>query len=249
MSITYRIYVNHFAESGIRTYDCVLAAEMIDIRMCHIGREWISGRERPAALNRPFSAPRLQRPRIVGFSVLNPAIALSLVMVIGACQQNQPPPAPTVAVAPPPAQRQPPPQPAHRIVHLVWTFDIESDRCIASAADHLTTLTVTVVRNATIDLNLAFPSSEASRIRTYASAHLRFSGPSGNWNLQASGNARHGISASSAPDEVSLGRVLILLGGGTLNITVSPSALPPLHIPPAGPEGQAWSDCARRQMI
>ncbi len=172
-----------------------------------------------------------------------------LAMTFGGCQQDQPPPAPAVAAEPPPAPPQPPPPPPRRVVHLAWSFDVGSDRCIATAAGQLTTLTVTVRRNAAVDLNLAFPAPDAAQIGAGSSANLRFSGPSGKWALQASGNARHGLRVSSSPDEMSFGRVLILLGGGTLDVAALPLLLASVQIPPAGPDGQAWSDCARHQMI
>ncbi len=200
---------------------------MSDIRTHHDSRTWWFARPRVAAL----------------------LLALALAGPLGACQQDQPPPAPAVEAEPPPAPVPPPPPPSRHVVHLAWSFDVGADRCVATAAGHLTTLTVTVRRNATVDLNLAFRAPDAAQIAAGSAAHLRFSGPSGKWNLQASGTARHGIGVSSRPDEMSFGRVLILLGGGVLDVAASPPVLASVQLPPAGPEGQTWFDCARHQMI
>ncbi len=165
-----------------------------------------------------------------------------------ACQQIEPPPAPPVEVALLPVPPQPPPQPAHRILRLAWSFQTRADHCIATAAGDRAAVTITIRRSKGVNFHVALPASEASRIATRSLVKVRFGGPSGNWKLQASGDAKHGIDAPSAQDEVSLGRILILLGGGTLDFAV-PAGLPSLLIPPAGPEGQAWSDCAHSQMI
>ena len=100
-----------------------------------------------------------------------------------------------------------------------------------------------------MDLRLAVSRPEGSHVTARSKANLRFSGPSGNWTLHARGDARHALGAASGPDEESLGRAIILLGGGTLDVALPPPGLPTLEIPPAGPEGQTWSDCARRQII
>lgn len=209
---------------------------MNDSRTRQIGPTCRPEPRHPADPNRPHGAPLAAR-----------AVAIALAMMIGACQQDDPPPAPEVAVAPPSVP--PPPAPARRVVRLAWSFDVAADRCIATASDRLTTLTVTVSRNAAVGLILAFPAPEAARITARSSAKFRFKGPSGTWSLRASGDARHGIGAFSAADEIALGRVLILLGGGTLDVAVPPPALPSVLIPAAGPEAQDWSDCARRQVI
>ena len=172
---------------------------------------------------------------------------MALLAALAACQQAPPPPpAPVVArVPPPPAEAHHPP--VHRVVTVAWSFEIGPESCIATAAGGSATLTVAVRRNAAVDLTLAVP--EASRITAHSTPSLRFSGPSGAWSLPASGTARHGIAAATGADEESLGRMLILLGGGTLEVALTPPGLPTLLIQAAGPEAQAWSDCARRQMI
>lgn len=184
------------------------------------------------------------RLRFVG-----PAVAVVLLVTLGACQQAPPPPPPAVAAPPPPVPAEPQRPPARRAVSLAWSFDVGPDHCIATAAGDLATLTVTARRTAAVALDLAVSGPQAARITRRLPVTLRFSGPSGSWSLPASGTAQHRIGASSALDELSLGRVVILLGGGTLDVAVPPPGLPTLQIPPAGPQGQSWSDCASRQMI
>ena len=177
------------------------------------------------------------------------ALAAALAAATGACQQHPPPAAPPVVLAPAPVPPEPRHEPARRVVVLGWSFDFAPDQCVATAAGDLATLTVTARRNATVDVHLAVSGPQAGRITAHSSASLRFSGPSGHWSLPASGTAQHTIGAASGPDELALGRALILLGGGTLDVALPQPGLPAVEIPPAGPQGQAWSDCARRQMI
>ena len=172
------------------------------------------------------------------------------VLAAGGCQQHKPPPAPAVIIPEPPPPAPPPRQPVLRHAsHLAWSFAAMPDRCIATASGDGATLTVTVGRNAGVTLRLALTASATAQVRARAAATLRFHGPSGHWTLQGRGDPNAGISVASAPDEVSLGRVLMLLAGGVLDVDARASALPSLQIPPAGPEGTSWFDCARAQMI
>ena len=181
-----------------------------------------------------------------------PALGAVLVAMTSACQQADKPAAPAVAaapavLAPPPAEPRRPP--ARRVVSLAWSFGFGPDQCVATATGDFATLTVTVRRSATVDVMLAVAPPPPARGAARAPASLRFSGPSGQWSLPASGTAQHGFAASSEADERALGRVLILLGGGTLDVTSAPPGVPTVQLPPGGPQGQTWSDCARRQII
>jgi hypothetical protein len=131
-----------------------------------------------------------------------------------------------------------------------WSFATGPDRCVATASGDHSVVRVTVVRNGSVALSLGYPPPAVRQLKPGTRAGLSFSGPSGHWSVQGQANAQRGISASSPPDEVSLGRILLLLGGGSLDAAAAPKLkLPPLQVGPAGPEGQAWFDCARAQMI
>lgn len=108
---------------------------------------------------------------------------------------------------------------------------------------------MTVQRNASVVLRLTLAAPLATQVRARTTATLRFHGPSGHWVLQGRGDPHLGISVASASDEVSLGRVLMLLAGGSLDVDLRAPPPSSLQIPPAGPEGASWFDCARAQMI
>jgi hypothetical protein len=196
------------------------------------------------------SASHFGGPRRFAALLTHFTIGLTALAAISGCQQHKPPPPPAVTIPAPPPPAPPARQPVvRRASHLAWSFEATPDKCVATASGEGATLTITVQRNVGVVLRLALAAPLTTQIRARTTATLRFRGPSGNWALHGRGDPHVGISIASASDEVSLGRVLMLLAGGILDVDLRAPGPPSLQIPPAGPEGTSWFDCARAQMI
>ena len=173
-------------------------------------------------------------------------LAASLLAVAGllGCQHppSAPPPAPTLSLPLPPAA--PPPAPALPAEATVWRFSTGPDSCTGQALGHDATFSVRLWRGhgATFVLT-ARPQPGAPTLSGFA--QLRFQGPAGGW----SAFARLGpgpVAASSLPlTDRAVGRVALLLSGGTLTPIGTGAALPALRLPPAGAAGRTWFACAR----
>ncbi len=126
-----------------------------------------------------------------------------------------------------------------------WSWDITPDQCVATAAAARTSLKVTIRRDAPIRLLLSLAEAPAGT----PSLRLRFKGAAGQWQAVGQVTPTRQIALTFSADETGLGRILVLLNGGTLTAGEPPQEIPPLAIPASGTEGQNWFDCARNKLI
>lgn len=138
------------------------------------------------------------------------------------------------------------PGPTHQVIQTAWTFRAGDDDCVAIAARGTTTLTVTVQRGATIRLAVVLAAPVASRAATAA---LRFAGQAGDWRLTASFADARRVSVALGADETALGRLLVLLGGGTLDLVAGGRKVVSFAIGESAEAGRHWFDCARGKML
>jgi hypothetical protein len=150
----------------------------------------------------------------------------------------------TFPAAPPLAQHAP-----RQVVHTAWSFDSGTDECVGTAAAGGTSLRVTVRRNAPIRLVVSLTTKLERRPAGPAAVPLRFSGPTGSWQVSAQQTASHQLAVTLGSDDTALSRVLVLLGGGVLNVGEPEQAGTSLGITPSDAQGQLWFDCARSKMI
>jgi hypothetical protein len=172
------------------------------------------------------------------------AAAVALLLALAACARPPPTPAVTSAPEPPPPPSRPlAKQPTHQVLRAHWSFDARPDGCTARAAAGGVTLQV-LVRPATpvrLVLTLASPSAPKR------GAKLHFSGPTGHWQVAGNPAGKRQMEGDLGADDTALGRVLVLLNGGVLEVGDPKQAMTSLAIPAGGASGQAWFDCARRQ--
>jgi hypothetical protein len=173
-------------------------------------------------------------------------LAASLLAVAGllGCQHppSAAPAAPTLSLPLPPAA--PPPAPAVPAEASVWRFSTGPDSCTGQALGHDATFSVRLWRgHGTTFVLAARPRPGSPALSGFA--QLRFQGPAGGW----SAFARVGpgpVAATSLPlTDRAVGRVALLLSGGTLTPIGVGTAMPALRLPPAGAAGRAWFACAR----
>jgi len=106
-----------------------------------------------------------------------------------------------------------------------------------------TSLLVTIRPTGPIRLVVSLPVPPPER------PSVRFSGPAGQWSIQGGGPAGRLQAVFPLPrNDAALGRILILLSGGTLAIGPSEAGLPILSLPESGAEGQQWFLCARHSV-
>lgn len=181
-------------------------------------------------------------------------IALTLPLVVLpllACQHARPvsglgyglplPPGPP-PYPPPPLPARPPP------VTLTWTFAQSADECLARAANDATALRVVVNRGSTIAIQIVFDRSVS--LPTIGGLHvsLWFTGTAGSWGAGGAIVSRNRVVAMLPLNDLSVARVLLLLGGGSLNVAAQPS-LPMLRVIPSDMEGQKWFACVQRMLV
>lgn len=147
----------------------------------------------------------------------------------------------SVPAVPPLVQRPPLRVP----VRVTWSFRAGDNECSATAAAGATSLQVSVRRNMPIRMVVSLSSrpTESSAV-----VPVRFNGSAGNWQIVARRLGDRQITATLGSDDTALSRILVLLGGGTMELgggQVQPIAS--LAIPESGSEGRAWFDCVRAQ--
>ena len=168
-----------------------------------------------------------RRPRWHGLHGLLLALALA------ACTPAPPaPPAESALPLPPP-----PPPAARPVARAAWTFQRLPKECRATARAGRFSLTVLARDSHPILLILA-PAP-------HRRLELRFAGPAGTWAIEATAPPGHPAAASFGPGDTGLSRLLIMLSGGTLSPQPPAARLPPIGLPPSGPEGTRWFDCVR----
>jgi hypothetical protein len=158
-----------------------------------------------------------------------------------------PPPAPPIVVKPAPV-RIARPQPRRQTVHGDWVFSENEQTCGARVSGPRFWLEVTV-GSSDITVFLGANQPTGAPVHQGPLLHIRFSGLAGNWDI--SGHLVRGPAVvSTLPmDDASLGRLIMMLGGGTVDVPTGPSQLPIFALPPAGREGRAWLRCAHQKLV
>ena len=173
-------------------------------------------------------------------------LAASLVGCTSVRPQPRPPP-PPIAVKPPPVRIARPP-PRQQTVHGNWVFSEDEETCVARISGPHFWLEVTVGSSEiTVFLGTSHPTEASARHGPLL--RIRFSGLAGNWDI--SGNRIRGpaVESTLAMNDASLGRVVMMLGGGTVDVPTGPPQLPIFALPAAGREGSAWLRCARQKLL
>jgi len=180
---------------------------------------------------------------------------LTGVLVLSACQ-TPPPQAPKVTgpvlPLPPPAAAVParPREPAR------WRFETGQESCTAWAFGRSArlrvmlqrghpaafTLSASVVKHVEQTKNPPGPGVEPPEMGAGA---LRFLGRDGGWTAPAK-LGPGALAVTYLPlNATAVGRVALLLGGGSLDPIGAPARMPGLTLPVAGAAGRAWYACAQ----
>ena len=202
---------------------------------------------------RRCGSPRLRTPLAL-------LIAASLIaLALACCAPTPPPPAPAAAA---PLPLPPPPPAEHPVLRAAWSFQATQDTCVALAKAGPASLRIAIRPDGLIRLILSLPGQTGAR------PVARFSGPAGHWQMEGallparrstsspatSSPATSSLATSSlatfslARNDTSLGRILMLLSGGLLELGPPESGLPILALPESGDDGRQWFVCARRSV-
>lgn len=127
------------------------------------------------------------------------------------------------------------------MVHTAWAFSTGHD-CVAVAAAGRVRLTIAVHRAGPIRMTVFLPAENTGK------PVAQFHGPAGTWKAHGVVSGRDAV-FTMGRDMNALSRVLMLLSGGVLALEPSDGDWPILDLPPSGPEGQQWFDCARNSVI
>jgi hypothetical protein len=136
-----------------------------------------------------------------------------------------------------------------QVIHTTWTFESGNDACVAVAAAGVTSLRVTISRDTPIRLALSLAPQLDRLPAGRAPLPLRFAGPTGSWQVSAQQTGPHQLAVTLGADDTALSRILVLLGGGVLDVGVSEQVVASIDIMPSDARGQLWFDCARGKMI
>ncbi|MDE2007130.1 MAG: hypothetical protein KGI51_11225 [Rhodospirillales bacterium] len=182
------------------------------------------------------------------------ALLVALILP-AACAAPPPPPPPAGPVLPvPPAESA---IPARAKVPAGWHFTAEADTCTALAAGNGASLRIVLRRSQFASFVLSAPAPKTAGAATKEPAEsapaapapepgaLRFAGRDGGWTAPARIGPGPVAGAYVKLDAGAIGRVALLLGGGTLDPIGGPEGLPALLLPPAGAAGRSWYGCAR----
>jgi len=172
---------------------------------------------------------------------LLPALGLGLLAV--GCAATPPP----VAEPPPVAAAVPLPAPpaAPRRLALRWTFRTEEASCRAVAAGPGAAVTVTVTRNAVaLAARLATQGGPARP----AGGTMQFQGAAGAWSVPLTQGGRRTAAVVGGLTEDAVGRVLVMLSGGRLQVGRAGAGWPVLLLQASGGPGKLWFECVRRQL-
>ena len=178
------------------------------------------------------------RPVLAGLALWG-----SMAFLLSACQ---PPPKPVIAgpePAPSSVARHRPPVVVAPI-DSAWTFQT-GEICTATASNPLLSLDVSASNT---QLQLVLHAARRFRLPAHADVAVGFTGPAGHWTIP--GVATPGrITITDPMTEYAAGRVLVLLGGGVIQVRKVRSGLPPLRVPSAGAPGRAWFECVRQRLF
>jgi hypothetical protein len=172
----------------------------------------------------------------------------ALTLLLAGCTKPPPDDGRREVVAP--AAVAPPARPAPRqVIRTTWNFESGNDECTATAAGGSTSLRVAIRRDAPIRLMLSLAAQLEPRPAGRSAVPLRFAGPTGTWQVSAQQTGSRQLTATLGSDNTALGRLLILLGGGVLDVAESEQSIASVGVAPSGAPGQLWFDCARGKMI
>jgi hypothetical protein len=144
-----------------------------------------------------------------------------------------------------PAPVPAPARPAQiRPQRATWTFESGSEQCVASADAGAASVRVTVRRHAAVELLVSLATQAP-----VSSVPLHFSGPAGDWQVQARRSAARTLGVTLGTDNTALSHVLVLLGGGIFDVGTPERPIASFVIAPSDARGQAWFDCARGMML
>lgn len=161
-------------------------------------------------------------------------LILPLALALAQCAPAAPPPPAAALPEPPPP---PPVRQVRPVLRADWTFQASPDACIATARAGSASLTVAVRATGPVRLTLVLPQDLPDH------ALARFHGPAGSWEIRAAAASRHAAIFLLPRTETTLGRILVLLGGGQL--VPEQLMLPILALPESGGGGRRWFACAR----
>ncbi|HEY7577533.1 MAG TPA: hypothetical protein VH855_08045 [Acetobacteraceae bacterium] len=173
-------------------------------------------------------------------------LALSGLLLLQGCASKPTQEAAPELPVPPVPPSQPARRPASQPIRTAWSFREGADDCSATAAAAGASLEVAVRHDAPIRLALTLQSIS---LRAQAGVPLRFTGPAGSWRVAARATGAHMLAATLGSDETALSHVLVLLGGGTLEVGEAGAVRGALEISPSNKDGQAWFDCARNKVL
>jgi len=169
-------------------------------------------------------------------------VAILALLALTGCQHAPPPARPALVLPlPPAAPPAPPPLPREA---ATWHFTTAHDACTASASGRTTLLRITAQagRPATFAL---FARHGTHAAEATAQGALRFQGAAGGWSALARIGPGSEAIATLPLNDQAVGRIALLLAGGTLTPVGAGAILPTLLLPPAGAPGRHWFACAR----
>ncbi|MGH7042661.1 MAG: hypothetical protein ACREFY_11085 [Acetobacteraceae bacterium] len=140
------------------------------------------------------------------------AAAIAL-LLLGGCQVPPPPPPPGPPLPLPPIR--PPPPPARARESASWHFGSAPGACTADASGRTARLQITLRAGHTA-LFVLYARHGMKRSGPTAPGALRFTGTAGNWTADARIGPGSLAVAALRLDDQTVGRVALLLDGGTL---------------------------------
>ncbi|MDE2580546.1 MAG: hypothetical protein KGL52_02830 [Rhodospirillales bacterium] len=169
------------------------------------------------------------------------SVAAAAVLLLAGCQaQVATPPPPPLPM--PPSAGLPPPLQAREPAR--WHFASARGACTALAIGRTARLRITVAPRRGVQFTVLVPAGFSRQGPTGLGA-LRFAGSAGGWTADAQiGPGRIAVTLLPLNDQA-LGRLVLLLGGGTLTPIGAGATLPTLILAPAGIAGRRWFACAR----
>lgn len=167
-----------------------------------------------------------------------------LLASLAACHEP-PPPAPVV-LAPPPSVIEPakPPEP----VNASWSFSITQSACVARAANHGVSFTLSFGSSSKLEFALSAPALHSRATRAGARGRLQFRGGTGSWTWAARVTSQRTLAGLLPANKIAADDVLIALEGGVLRTELVHSQVPALRIPAANVAGREWFDCVREKI-
>jgi len=179
----------------------------------------------------------LFRPRRIGARRLRTLSAVPLALALACCAKPAPPPATAL-----PLPLPPPPPVIRPVLRTAWTFDTAPESCVMAARASRASLLLTVRPEGPVRLVLALPAPPPAR------PAARFAGTAGRWTIAGTALPRDRAVFLLPRNDTTLGRILMILSGGMLDIRPDTSGLPILSLPESGAAGRQWFACARHSV-